>query len=430
MSQTDIYSSPAYKRSRNAYHVQCVSEYLVTILVEDAFLAKLLKSIDLPDAVIGIVSALMSLAFLVQLGTIYLMQHIRNVKRTVILIDVSSMLCFMCAFLLPFVPAVGNLRTVLVFATIGGGFLLKYLQLNLYYKWGNSFVKPENRGAFSARNEAISQAAGVVFTLVIGFMVDHFEKQGQLNTSFIIIAAVIAVLTVIDLIMLLMIEKYSAEDAVKQQKPMKEVLRNTLGNRNFRNVMFMVSLNEIAFYLTVSFVGTFKTEDLLLSMGTIQLINIGASLLRCVISEPVGCWSDRTSFAHVYRIGLWLAVLSFLLLVLTTKQTWWLIAGFTVLYQVSDAFINANTNNMTYSYVPIDFFVQAQAIRSSVVGIIGFAASLVGSRILAAIQANGNMVMGHPVYAQQLLAGMSMIILLVAIAFNKYVVEKQEIMKQ
>lgn len=430
MSQSGIYSSPAYKRSRNAYHVQCVSEYLVTILVEDAFLAKLLKSIDLPDAVIGIVSALMSLAFLVQLGTIYLMQHIRNVKRTVILIDVSSMLCFMCAFLLPFVPAVGNLRTVLVFATIGGGFLLKYLQLNLYYKWGNSFVKPENRGAFSARNEAISQAAGVVFTLVIGFMVDHFEKQGQLNTSFVIIAAVIAVLTVIDLIMLLMIEKYSAEDAVKQQKPMKEVLRNTLGNRNFRNVMFMVSLNEIAFYLTVSFVGTFKTEDLLLSMGTIQLINIGASLLRCVISEPVGRWSDRTSFAHVYRIGLWLAVLSFLLLVLTTKQTWWLIAGFTVLYQISDAFINANTNNMTYSYVPIDFFVQAQAIRSSVVGIIGFGASLVGSGILAAIQANGNMVMGHPVYAQQLLAGMSMIILLVAIAFNKYVVEKQEIMKQ
>lgn len=430
MSQTDIYSSPAYKRSRNAYHVQCVSEYLVTILVEDAFLAKLLKSIDLPDAVIGIVSALMSLAFLVQLGTICLMQHIRNVKRTVILIDVSSMLCFMCAFLLPFVPAVGNLRTVLVFAAIGGGFLLKYLQLNLYYKWGNSFVNPENRGAFSARNEVISQAAGVVFTLVIGFMVDHFEKQGQLNTSFVIIAAVIAVLTVIDLIMLLMIEKYSAEDAVKQQKPMKEVLRNTLGNRNFRNVMFMVSLNEIAFYLTVSFVGTFKTEDLLLSMGTIQLINIGASLLRCVISEPVGRWSDRTSFAHVYRIGLWLAVLSFLLLVLTTKQTWWLIAGFTVLYQVSDAFINANTNNMTYSYVPIDFFVQAQAIRSSVVGIIGFGASLVGSGILAAIQANGNMVMGHPVYAQQLLAGMSMIILLVAIAFNKYVVEKQEIMKQ
>ena len=430
MSQTDIYSSPAYKRSRNAYHVQCVSEYLVTILVEDAFLAKLLKSIDLPDAVIGIVSALMSLAFLVQLGTIYLMQHIRNVKRTVILIDVSSMLCFMCAFLLPFVPAVGNLRTMLVFASIGGGFLLKYLQLNLYYKWGNSFVKPENRGAFSARNEAISFAAGIGFTLIMGFLVDYYEKQDRINTCFMIIAGVIAFLTVIDLLMLLMIKRYSTEEAVKQQKPMKEVLRNTLGNRSFRNVMIMVSMNEIAYFLTVSFVGTFKTEDLLLSMGTIQLINIGASLLRCVISEPIGRWSDRTSFAHVYRVGLCLAALSFLVLMFTTKETWWLIIGFTVIYHVSDACINANTNNMTYSYVPIDFFVQAQAIRSSVVGIIGFAASLVGSRILAAIQANGNMVMGHPVYAQQLLAGMSMIILLVAIAFNKYVVEKQEIMKQ
>lgn len=86
----DLFDSPSYKRSRVAYHIQCVTEYLVTLLVADAFLAKLLKQIGLSDSTIGIVSSLMSLAFLVQLGTIFLMQHISNVKKAVILIDITS----------------------------------------------------------------------------------------------------------------------------------------------------------------------------------------------------------------------------------------------------------------------------------------------------------------------------------------------------
>ena len=202
----DLFDSPSYKRSRVAYHIQCVTEYLVTLLVADAFLAKLLKQIGLSDSTIGIVSSLMSLAFLVQLGTIFLMQHISNVKKAVILIDITSMLCFMFTYFLPFLPVFAAGKTILVFVTIGGGFLFKYLQLNLYYKWGNSFVRPEGRGQFSPRNEAISLGVGVLFTLVMGNLVDHYERAGRLETSFLIIACVIAALAVIDLCMLLMIK--------------------------------------------------------------------------------------------------------------------------------------------------------------------------------------------------------------------------------
>ena len=427
---SDVFKSPEYRRSRAAYHIQCVTEYLVTLLVADVFLAKLLKSMGLSDSVIGIVSSLMSLAFLVQLGTLFLMQHIKNVKKTVIIIDISSMLCFMSTFLLPFASVPDEVRTTLVFVTIGGGFLFKYLQVNLDYKWGNSFVKPEGRGAFSARNEAISMAAGVVFTLIMGGMVDFYDKRGELQKSFAVIAGVIVILTVIDFIMLLMIRKYSMEDAVKQQKPIKDVLRNTLGNPNFRNVVIMISLYDIARYLTIGFLGTFKTQDLLLSVGAVQLINISANSLRCVLSSPVGRWADRTSFAHVYRMGLWLCAFSFLLLAFTSKTTWWLIIAYTIIYNTAQTGIPGNANNMTYSYVPIDYFVQAQAIRSSIAGVLGFTASLAGSRILAAVQANGNTLFGFPVHGQQVLASMSFAIVLIAIAFNKCVVEKQKVMKQ
>ncbi len=426
----DIYKIKPYKRSRAAYHTQCVSEYLVTLLIEDAFLAKLLTSMGLSDSTIGVVGSLASLAFLVQLLTIFLMQHIHNVKKSVILMDISSMLCFLLVFCLPFLEVSQGVRTALVFATIGGGFSLKYLQLNLYYKWGNSFVDPKKRGAFSARNEAISQAAGVVFVLAIGAVVDHYERIGKLEVSFLIIACVIATLTVLDFFMLLLIPNQSSEETARQQKPFRDVLKNTLGNRNFRNVVIMLSLFEVAFYLTMGFLGTFKTEDLMLSVGLIQVFNVIACGLRSLLSSPIGKWADRTSFARVYRWGLWLAALSFLLLVFTTKTTWWLIGVHTVLYAIAETGISPNTNNMTYNYVPMNYFVQAQAICSSIAGILGFLASLAGSRILSAIQSNGNQIFGIPVYGQQVLAMLSFLLILGVIAFNKLVISKQKIIHQ
>ncbi len=429
-AEQDIFKSASYRRSRTAYHIQCVTEYLVTLLVADAFLAKLLKSIGMSDALIGIVSSLISLAFLAQLVTILLIQHTRNVKKTVVLIDIASMLCFMCTFWVPFMPVAEAGKSVLVFVTILGGFMLKNLQVNLYYKWGQSFVRPGGRGTFSARNEAISLLVGIVFSLVMGYLVDHYEKMGDLSTCFIIIACVIAGLTVLDLFMLLSIKNYSTAEAVKQQKPFKDVINHTLGNKNFRNVVIMISLFEFGRYMTVGFLGTYKTEDLLLSVSVVQLINIGGSVLRTVFSAPCGKWADRTSFANVYRKGLYLCAFAFLLLAFTARNTWWLIIGYTVCFNVSQAAIPGNANNMTYSYVPIDYFVQAQAIRCSIAGVIGFGASFIGSAILSAVQAAGNTVLGLPVNGQQLLAVISLTFVVGAIVFNKIVVSKQEVMKQ
>ena len=424
------YKSPAHVRSRVAFHIQCATEYLVSLVVADAFLAKLLKTMGLSDALIGIIASLISFAFLIQLATIFLLMRVQNVKKTVIWLDIASMLSFMCTYFVPFVPGAQSIRTLLIFAAIGGGFMLKYLQKDLFYKWGHSFVQAERRGVFTARNEAISLAAGLFFSLGIGWLIDHFERQNQLETSFILIGVIIGVLTVVDLIMLLVMKPYDTAAALRQQKPLKDVLRNTLGNTNYRHVVLMLALYDFGRYLTIGFLGTYKTQELMLSVGAVQLINIAANLSRCLLSRPFGKWSDRTSFAHVYRKGLLMAAFSFFLLCFTTPRTWWLIIAYTICYHVSMAGTGANANNMMFSYVPVDYFVQAQAIRSSITGFLGFSASLLGSRILSMIQENGNTIRGIPVYGQQFLAILSLSILIIAIVVNKTIVDRQKIIIQ
>ena len=111
----------------------------------------------------------------------------------------------------------------------------------------------------------------------------------------------------------------------------------------------------------------------------------------------------------------------------TTPKLWWFVILYTVLYNVACAGTSQNMMNMVYSYVDSKYFVQASAIKYSVSGLCGFSASMLASRILSAVQANGNAVMGLSLYGQQLLSAISLVLVIGTILFVHFVVEKQKI---
>jgi len=122
-----------------------------------------------------------------------------------------------------------------------------------------------------------------------------------------------------------------------------------------------------------------------------------------------------------------IAACGYLLNIFTTPSHWWLVVAYTVIYNVSCAGTSQNLNNLTYSYVERKYFVQASAIKFSISGLCGFCASMLGSRILDAVQKNGNTLFGMTVYGQQILSAISLLIVLAGIVFVKFVMEKQKI---
>ena len=70
------------------------------------------------------------------------------------------------------------------------------------------------------------------------------------------------------------------------------------------------------------------------------------------------------------------------------------------------------------------------AIKNSISGICGFFASLVASALLTDVQTNGNVFLGMNLYGQQVLAAISFLVMITAILFTKFVIEKQKIMVQ
>ena len=102
------YQSPDYRRSRAAYVAQCATEYFVALLVTDAFLAKLLAYVGISDALVGVISSFITLAFVVQLATILLVRARVSVKSLVLTLDTLSIGFFTLLYLVPFLPAGGK----------------------------------------------------------------------------------------------------------------------------------------------------------------------------------------------------------------------------------------------------------------------------------------------------------------------------------
>ena len=235
-----LFDTREYRRSRKAYVAQSAFDYFVTILVADAFLARLLKQIGLTDAECGVISSLVSFSFLFQLFAILLMQRMKNVKRTVIAGTLGSQLLFLGVYFVPFLPISGAARRILAAVGILGGYALRELVISLLYRWCNSYVDPYKRGEFSAVREMISLLSGIAVTLSAGFLFDRFEKGGAVREGFMILAAFLFLSGLLNFICLCMIDRGKTDE--EEHRPLGEVVRAIFKNRAFLRLTVLTCL--------------------------------------------------------------------------------------------------------------------------------------------------------------------------------------------
>lgn len=425
------FQSPEYKRSRAAYTLECAFEYFVAILVSDAFLPKLLTSLGMPDSLTGITSSIISLSFLFQLFAVLIAQRIRNTKRFASLFHCLGQLFFMFLYLVPFLPFAAPYRHILVIVCLVVAYFGNYLVTTVIYKWGNSYVEPHKRGNFSAVKETISLLSGMAVSLVCGYAMDAFEANNNLEGGFLFAAIGILVFVICDFICLLLIKNdVRPKNEPVESVSMREVFSGTLKNKNFRNVIILGILWTCAVYTSLGFLGSYRLKELAFTLGTVQIFSVVASFSRAMISKPFGKYSDKHTYAKGVELGLLFAAVAFAINIFTTPGTRYLMLVFTVLYNVCQAGVSANMVNMTYSYVDSKYFVQASAIKNSIGGVCGFLASLGAGKLLDLVQKNGNRIFGIPMYGQQLLSLISLVLVVAAILYTKLVIQKQKVMIQ
>lgn len=424
------YNSPQYKRSRTAYMAQCTFEYFVSLLVADAFLAKVLTEIGMSDFLVGIISSFISLSFVFQLLSIFVVRAKISTKKLVIIADTVSQFFFMLIYIIPFLPAAANAKKVFVMLAILIAYACKYLILSLCFKWANSYVAPNHRAVYSANKEILSLVTGIIFTSVMGAVIDKFEGIGNLRGGFLFIAVSMLILNICNFISLMMIKKEDKREHSADSVPLRVVMKHTLYNKDFRNVIIMTCMWEFAKYFSIGFMGVYKTKDLMMSVFVVQIINMIANGCRVLVSRGFGRFSDKYSYAKGMELALCIAALGFFFNMFAAPLHWYFIVIYTVLYNCATAGLNQNSFNIAYSYVPLEYVPQAMAFKNSIGGICGFGAALLAGKLLDFIQTSGNTFLGINLYGQQLLSGVSFLLTAVTILFIHFVIAKQKVKVQ
>ena len=421
-----IYDRKDYKRSSMAYAIQQTIEYLVLLMVTDAFLAKILTHLGISDSMIGIIATFVSMAMFIQIGSIVISgMRISSKNISAIFLTISQVL-FALVYVVPFVPISSVTKKVLAIVFIFFAYALMNVVWPITYKWGFKFVSPTGRASYSATRDMISLGTGIVFTLISGYVFDKLESSGNITGAFCCIAISMTVLSICNIVCILSMNKEPVSENAPQKKRFSDIVANTFGNQGFNKCVFAISMWEFAKYFLVGFMGTFKTNDLLISVALIQVVNMLGAGFRIAFSKPIGKFSDKHGYAAGFQLGLAIAASAFLVNIFTAKSTWFLVIIYTILYNTSFAGINANSYNILYSYVDNDYISEALALKNCVAGVSGFVAALVAGKLLAFVQNSGNTFMGISLLGQQLLSAVSFVLTVVVMVYIKLVLSKQK----
>lgn len=410
-----------YKSSRILYIIEAALEYFIAIAVGTVYLAKITSEIGIPDNITGILTSFVSLGCGFQIIALFL-AHKKPVKRWVTVFHVISQLLFSAMYFVPLLPISRAGQTALLICSLLLAQVLHNAINSPKINWCMSLVDEHKRGSFTANKEIVSLLGGMVFSFALGQIMDSFSENGKITTGFLVCGVILLFLTALHTLTLIFTKEKLSEQTKKLN--IKEIF-GLFKNKTILKVICVFVLWNIASCITTSYMGAYQVNDLGFSPVFASVVIIIGSLVRATVSRPVGKFADKFSFCKMLYFCFGVEVLAFLTATLVTPANGrYMYIAYYVLYCVGCAGINSAIINLIYDYVDFDKRTSALALVNTASGFAGFFATLAVSPLVKHIQGDGNKFLGKEIYAQQLLAFCSAIIIVGIIVYLLLVISK------
>ncbi len=396
-----------YKTSRTLYIIESALEYFVSLLVSGAFLAKVSTHLGISDSVTGIVTAFVSLGCSFQMLSIFLNRK-NGVKRMVIAASILNELLFAAIYLTPFVPlSTGGKAAVFVVCMLVAHIIHQMFN-SPKIGWYMSLVDDKKRGVFTANKEIISLIGGMLFTTVMGNMMDRFEAAGNLRGGFIVCGITLFALMV-GHTLTFVFSKEKPQEFSSQTDAFLPKVRTLLKNRLYLKAVAVGVLWNVATYSSTPFYATYQISELGFSLSLVAILGVVSSLVRALFSRRMGRFADRRSFAEMMLLCVLLMASAYAVMVFTVPSNGLvLFMIYTVICAIANAGLNSALINLVFDYAPRDLRSEALALQRTVYGLGGFFATLAVSPLVAHIQNSGNRFLGLSVYAQQVTSALAL----------------------
>jgi predicted MFS family arabinose efflux permease len=264
----------------------------------------------------------------------------------------------------------------------------------------------------------------MVFTFSVSYVIDYFEATGNMQGSFLFCGIGIFVLMMLHTATLLLSKEKKTPPSPKTSAG--KAIGDLFKNKRLMKAILLITLWNVASHITTPFLGTYQIKELGFSMVFISLLTVLYSVSRSLISKPLGRYADRTSFVNMLNVCYLFMAAAFAVNMFTTPENGKLLFSIHyLLYALGCAGITSSEINLIYESVDHEHRMGALALKSTVAGLSGFAASLLVSPLVDYIQKNGNRFWGMDLYAQQVLSAITLLITIGLLIYTNTVMRKK-----
>ena len=389
------------RQNTRLYIVQAAVEYHIALLLTGSFLAALTTRLGMPDALTGILSSVISLGCVFQLLSMLLRP--RRSRRFIVSMSVVNQLLFASLYFLPFLPGSDRMRIALFVVLILSAYFVYNVAHPAKVSWLMHWVGDGVRGMFTANMQIFSLLTGMVFSLAMGAVSDHFREKGQQDTAFLLCGVTILVLMLVHAALLRGVTDW--EPVPQACGNMLSRFTDVLRQREVRHITVLYTLWSVANYAAIPFYGTYQIKELGFSLTLVSALSILGCLIRALVSRAWGSFGDRRSFPVMVRGAFVVAAISFAVCAFAAPGRGWVpFALYNVAYGIALGGIENGRMNLIFDVVEEEKRADALALSQSVYGLAGFLSTVVFSAAVNAVQSAGNTVLGMPLYAQQIMS--------------------------
>jgi MFS family permease len=404
-----------YKFSRGVYIIQAVLEYFIITMAGSTYLAKLALSVGMSDGTTVLLLSFVPLGMGFQIFALFF-AHKRPAKLYVSVSLTIVQLCYALLYLTPFFNVPPEMRSAVFILLLLVGEILRNIIFPAQTTWFFSIIDDWRRGTFTAVKEIVFLASGMLFTFIMGRIIDSFEARGEINTAFILCGVTMLGLMLLHILALILIKERCEK---VEKRPVLREIKAVFSNGRLMKVITMSVIVSFASSMVVPFYGTYQLKELGFSMTALALISIACAISRAAFSLPMGWLADKFGFANMLTICYLLVAFGRFLNIFFGQ-------GFFITYIILDAIALAGMNsgavNLAYDYVPHSQRTAAIAIQNSLTGFVGFFTVLIFRPFVDYVQSCGNkFLFFEHVYAQQVLSAFSFIVTVGIIMYLNFV---------
>lgn len=364
------YSNLDYKRSRRATFYEIIMAQIVVVTISGPVLAGYLDFLGIDANVAAILMQVSMLGAAAQgIAPLFFMHRKNRLKLITLFFSVYRILN-MCMIIPIFLT--GAETRAWVFALISfAGYFTGYFSEPAWQEFLTGIVPLRMRGRFFGKWDASYIAAGAVYSLIAGAMLDWFRSAGLEKNGFLVLFAIAGLASILEISSFFLM-KDTPVRLTKEHPPALQYLSLPLRDKSFRSSLKAVFLYNIAQNLALAYISLYPVSVLQLNYTFIAFATALGTFARVLTGPFWGKLADHKGWGLMLKYTTGLLGLSMLVFSFSSAQNAY------ILLPLANLMNGGALGGATFGFMTLGMSSASKEHRALYLGIYGAVASITG----------------------------------------------------